>query len=80
MRICIRTRDGHGLAEYLEENGIYPEMATQGTVVLLFSPMDTEDVFAAVRAFFSQIPFRILDADAVSAPPCYAFGPEKKED
>lgn len=69
MRICIRTRDGHGLAEYLEENGIYPEMATQGTVVLLFSPMDTEDVFAAVGAFFEQIPFRILDADAVSAPP-----------
>ena len=69
MRICIRTRDGHGLAEYLEENGIYPEMATQNTVVMLFSPLDTEDVFAAVGAFFEQIPFRILDADAVSAPP-----------
>ena len=59
LRVCILTNDGYGLSDWLEESGIIPEMASDNTVVMLFSPFTSKKEFEFIEHFIDSIGFYI---------------------
>lgn len=65
LRITVIDANAGKLAERMLENGIIYEMATPVSVVLLFSPFNTDFDFKTVKKFFMNIDIKPKRPDSV---------------
>lgn len=55
MRLTLLSKDGHALAQALEDMGVYPEMADQSHVVLILTGADGEEQVDRLDAILTAL-------------------------
>ena len=68
-RLVLKARDGHALAQALEDRGVIPEMADRGHVVLICTCQDDEFAFRVLTRKLEELRELLGDCPPLPPPP-----------